>query len=78
MTHLFIIVMIMHGDREGRVAPRSLIAAAKYTHDDYVEDREMTKNKNMRIMLKINLVQEMTPLFIIMVWDRAGRMARRV
>ena len=40
--------------------------------------REMTKNKNMMIMLKINLLQEMTPLFIIMVWDRAGRLARRV
>ena len=44
MTPLFIIMMIMLWDREGRVA------AAKYTHDDYVEDREMTKNRNMRIM----------------------------
>ena len=40
--------------------------------------REMTKNENMRIMLKTNLLQEMTPLFIIMVWDRAGRVAQRV
>ena len=47
MTRLFIIMMIMLWYREGKVA------AAKYTHDDYVEDREMTKNKNMRIMFKI-------------------------
>ena len=72
MTHLFIIMMIMVW-----VAPQQhLLQRSSRIYDDSVEDNP--ENKNMRIMLKTNLLQEVTPLFIIMVWDRAGRMARRV
>ena len=44
MTHLYIIMMIMFWIRGGRVVLEALIAAVKYTSDDYVEDNPAQRN----------------------------------
>ena len=44
MIHLFIIMMIMLWDREGRDAPQTLIAAVKYTYEDFAEDNPAQRN----------------------------------